>query len=75
MMQLVPTETLVWVDPKDFSLDNCSIDSSAGCFLEVHHDYSDELHDLHNDYPLVGEKINKSNRRNVVWTSNANHTR
>ena len=50
-MQLVPTETLVWVDPKDFSLDNNFNDSSIGCFSEVHHDYSDELDDLHNNYP------------------------
>ena len=25
--------------------------------LEVDLDYPDELHDLHNDYPLAGEKI------------------
>ena len=36
---------------------NHSINSPIGCFLEVDCDYSDELHDLHNDYPLMGEKI------------------
>ena len=39
------------------SLDNYSKDSSIGCFLEADLDYPDELHDLHNDYPLEGGKI------------------
>ena len=31
--------------------------SLMGYFPEVDLEYSDELHDLHNDYPLVPEKI------------------
>ena len=57
MMQLLPTEIFDSFDSKDLSLDNYSKDSSIGCFLEADLDYPDELHDLHNDYPLEGEKI------------------
>ena len=57
MIQLLPTEILDWVNPKEFNLDNYSNDSPIGCFLGVDLYYPDELHDLHNDYPLAGEKI------------------
>ena len=42
---LLPSGILDWVNLKDFNLDN---------FLEADLDYSDGLHDLHNDHPLVG---------------------
>ena len=48
MMELFPTEIL--------DLENYSNNSPVGCFLEINLDYPNELHDLHNDYPLVGEK-------------------
>ena len=32
--------------------------SSTGYVLEVDLEYSQELHDIHNDYPLAPEKIN-----------------
>ena len=57
MMQLLPTEILYWVNPKDFNLDNYSNDSPISCFLEVDLDYPDDLYDFHNDYPLASEKI------------------
>ena len=44
MMQLLPNQILDWINPEKFNLDN---------YL----DYSDELHDLHNDYLLAAEKI------------------
>ena len=59
MTQLLPTEILDCVNPKDFSLDNCARDSPIGCFLEVDLDYPDELHDLRNYYPLAAEKIKR----------------
>ena len=55
-MQLLPTEILDWVNPKDFNADTFINDIPVGCFLEVDVGYPDELHDLHNDYPLVGKK-------------------
>ena len=64
MMQLLPTEILDWVYPKDFNPGNYSNNSPVGCFLEVDLDYPDELHDLQfaicmicNAYPLAGETI------------------
>ena len=55
-MQLLPTEVLDGVNPKDFNLDNYSINSPIECFLEVELDYPDESHDLHNDCSLWSEK-------------------
>ena len=57
MMNLLPTEIYDQVNPKDFNLDNYSNDSPIGCFLEVVLDYPYESHNLHNDHPLAGEKI------------------
>ena len=57
MIELLPTEILDWFNPKDFNLDNYSIDSPIRHLLEVDLDYPDELHDLHNDYPLADRKL------------------
>ena len=56
-MQLRPTEILDWADPKDFNLDYYSNGSPIGYFIETDLNFPDELHDLHNDYPIVGQKI------------------
>ena len=32
-------------------------DNPEGCILEVDLDYPEDLHDLHNTYPLAPEKI------------------
>ena len=42
---------------KKVDLDNYSNNILIGSFLEVYLDYPDEFINLHNDYPLVGEKI------------------
>ena len=31
--------------------------SPVGCLLEIYLEYPDELHELHNDYPLAPEKL------------------
>ena len=56
-MQLLQTEILVWVNTKKINLYNYSDNGSVGFFLEVGVDYSDELHDLHCDYPSPPDKI------------------
>ena len=35
MMQLLSTEILDWVNPKDFNLDNYSNNSPIGCLLQI----------------------------------------
>ena len=55
-MQLLQIERLVWVNSKEFNVENYSKNSLIGVFWEIYHGYSKELHDLHNYYPLVGEK-------------------
>ena len=65
MMQLLAIEILDQVNSKSFSLHYYSNDNPIGCFLEVDLDYSDELHDLHNYYPLAGEKIGV---RKEMWS-------
>ena len=56
-MQLLQTEILEWADPKDFNLDYYSKGSPIGCFIETDLNFPDELHDLHNGYPIAGQKI------------------
>ena len=57
MMKFRPREILDWAHLKNFDLGNYTNDSPICCFLKVHLDYPNELHDLHNDYPLAGKKI------------------
>ena len=40
-----------------FDVNSISETSPIGYFLEVDLEYSDELHELHNDYPLAPEKL------------------
>ena len=56
MTHFLSTEMLDWVNPKDFNLNSYSNNIPIGFFLEIYLYYSDELHDLHSDFPLSGEK-------------------
>ena len=40
-----------------FDVNSISEKSSIGYILKVHLEYPDELHKLHNDYPLAPEKF------------------
>ena len=58
MSEYLPYGEFKWLKNVD-GLDVMSINekSETGYFLEVDLEYPDELHDLHNDYPLASEKL------------------
>ena len=59
MSQYLPTGGFKWYyDEEGFILLNDYTDTSdKGLILEVDLEYPDELHNLHNDYPLAPEKV------------------
>ena len=68
MSQYLPINNFKWV--KDINkieqkLMRIKNNSSTGYVLEVDLEYPQELHDIHNDYPLAPEKINISKE----WSS------
>ena len=61
MSQYLPYGGFKWVkniDKIKQKLMNIKSNSSTGYILEVDLEYPQELHDIHNDYPLAPEKIN-----------------
>ena len=61
MSQDLPINNFEWVkniDKIEQKLMRIKTNSSTGYVLEVDLDYSQELHDIHSDYPLAPEKIN-----------------
>ena len=60
MSQSLPTGNFKWLTPKqieNINLGKYTDDSKKGLILEVDFEYPQELHDLHNDYPLGPEKV------------------
>ena len=60
MSQYLPTGRFRWMTQKQIDkidLTKYKEDSDRGIILEVDLEYPEELHDLHNDYPLGPEKI------------------
>ena len=60
MSQYLPTGGFRWLTEKEINkidLAKYKEDSKKGVILEVDLEYPQELHDLHNDYPLASEKI------------------
>ena len=60
MSQFLPTGGFRWMTEKEINkvdLANYKEDSNKGLILEVDLEYPEELHDLHNDYPLGSEKV------------------
>ena len=63
MSQYLPTGNFKWMKEKEISKTNLGLyteDSKKDLILEVDLKYPNELHDLHNDYPLAAEKIKVS---------------
>ena len=60
MSQYLPTGGFKWMTEKQINKINLAQyneDSNKGLILEVDLEYSKELHNLHNDYPLAAEKV------------------
>ena len=62
MSEYLPNEDFQWVKNVDgFDVNSVNKKSDTGYLLEVNLEYPDELHELHNDYPLAPEKLAVSN--------------
>ena len=57
MSQYLPTGGFKWLNEEFLLLDDYTDDSDKGLILEVDLEYPDELHNLHNNYPLAPEKV------------------
>ena len=60
MSQYLPTGGFKWLSPKQIEKTNLgkyTENNEKGLILEVDLEYPQELHDLHNDYPLGPEKV------------------
>ena len=58
MSEYLPYGEFEWLENIDeFDINSISEKSDTGYFLEVDLEYPDELHELHNDYPLAPEKL------------------
>ena len=57
MSKFLPTSKSKWIDPEEFTLNKYTSNWSKGCVLKVDLEYPKELQELHNDYPLVPDKI------------------
>ena len=58
MSEYLPYGRFMWLKNVDgFAVNSISEESPIGYFLEVDLKYPDELHQLHNDYPLAPEKL------------------
>ena len=58
MSEYLPYEGFKWLKNVDkFDVMSINEKSPIGYFLEVDLEYSDKLHELHNDYPLAPEKL------------------
>ena len=62
----LPTSGFDWMT--DDELDDWK---HLSCFLEVDLEYPEDLHDLHNDYPLAPERVKIGNIEKLI--SNLNH--
>ena len=62
MSEYLPYEGCKWLkNVSEFDIMSINDKSPIGYFVEVDFEYPDELHELHNDFPLAPEKIVVSN--------------
>ena len=63
MSQYLPTGNFRWMTDKEIDridLGKYKEDGKKGLILEVYPEYPQELHDMHNDYPVAPEKVKVS---------------
>ena len=63
MSQYLPTGNFKWMTDKEISkinLGKYKANGKKGLILEVDLEYPQELHDMHNDYPVCPEKVKVS---------------
>ena len=63
MVKRLPYSNYKWGNPEEFNLEkimNIEDEGDDGYIFEVDLQYPEELHDLHNDYPLAVEKLSVS---------------
>ena len=63
MSEFLPTGNFKWMNEKEIKkidLGKYKANGKKGLILEVDLEYPQELHDLHNDYPLAPEKVKVS---------------
>lgn len=63
MSQLLPTGGFKWM-----SADDSKNWKDIPCIMEVDLDYPEELHDLHNDYPLAPKSMTLIRSRSLFLT-------
>ena len=64
MSQYLPTGNFKWISDreiKQIDLGKYKADGKKGLILEVDLEYPQELHDMHNDYPICPERVKVSN--------------
>ena len=64
MSQYLPTGDFKWISDKEINkldLGKYKANGKKGLILEVDLEYPQELHDMHNDYPVCPEKVKVSN--------------
>ena len=57
MSKFLPASEFKWIDPKEIEFNKYTINNLKRCVLVVDVEYSKELRELHNNYPLAVDKI------------------
>ena len=61
MSKFFATSEFKWIDPKDLDSNKNNSNISKGYVLEFDLEYPRKIRELHNDYPLVPDKIEIKN--------------
>ena len=59
MSKFLSTNGFKWTNPKESDVNKYTSNISKGCVLEIDLEYPKKLQELHNDYPLATDKIER----------------